>query len=197
MVLIGRVVMKSDPRWYMGIGAVILIWSMWEMSSWTPAVSSMRLGTTTFIQGIAMGFIFVPMNIYTYSTLAQSYRTEGSSILNLIRNVGSAIGVSLTTTILTSSTQVNYNQLGENASPFNRALGQNAASLMLNPQLPLGAENLHGMILQQSLIISYADTFLFMFYASLPVLLVIVTLRKVNLLAPDGDTPPAQMEAME
>jgi hypothetical protein len=36
-----------------------------------------------------------------------------------------------------------------------------------------------------------------MFYASLPVLLVILTLRKVNLLTAGQDTPPSQMEAME
>jgi DHA2 family multidrug resistance protein len=113
-------------------------------------------------------------------------------MINLVRNVGSAVGVSLTTTVLSSSTQVNYNQLAEHASPFNRALGQNAASLMLGPKLPFGAENLSNMILGQSLIISYENTFLFMFYASLPVLAVILTLKKTNLLTA-GQAP--QMEA--
>src|SRR6201996_3321341 len=75
MVIIGRLVVRSDPRWYMGAGSLVLLWTMWEMSSWTPAVSEFTLGMTTFIQGVAMGFIFVPMNMYTYSTLAQSYRT--------------------------------------------------------------------------------------------------------------------------
>ncbi|MBS0276871.1 MAG: DHA2 family efflux MFS transporter permease subunit [Proteobacteria bacterium] len=197
MVIIGRLVMRSDPRYYMGIGSLVLLWTMWEMAGWTPAVSFWTLASITFIQGVAMGFIFVPMNMYTYSTLAQSYRTEGSSILNLVRNVGSAIGVSLTTTVLTNQTQVNYNQLGENATPFNRALSQNAPSLMLGPQLPFGAQNLHGIILEQSTIIAYTDTFLFMFYASLPVLLVILTLRKVNLLTAGQPGQQQHMEAME
>jgi DHA2 family multidrug resistance protein len=192
MVFVGRIVLRSDPRWLMGIGALVLLWSMWEMSGWTPAISFSTLAVTTFIQGVAMGFIFVPMNMYTYSTLAQTYRTDGSSILNLVRNVGSAIGVSLTTTVLSSSTQTNYNQLAEFASPFNRALSQNAPSLMLGPQLPFGAQALSGIIEQQSQIISYGNTFLFMFYASLPVLAVILTLRKTNLLTA-GQAP--QMEA--
>ncbi|HEY2034219.1 MAG TPA: DHA2 family efflux MFS transporter permease subunit [Rhizomicrobium sp.] len=198
MVLVGRVVLRTDPRWLMGVGSLVLLWSMWEMSSWTPAISATTLAATTFIQGVAMGFIFVPMNMYTYSSLAQTYRTDGSSMLNLVRNVGSAVGVSLTTTVLSSSTQVNYNQLAEHASPFNRALAQNAPSLMLGPQLPFGAENLSGIILQQSMIISYANTFLFMFYASLPVLAVILTLKKTNLLtAGQSAPPPSQMEVVE
>jgi DHA2 family multidrug resistance protein len=137
--------------------------------------------------------------MYTYSTLPQSYRTDGSSILNLVRNVGSAIGVSLTTTVLSSSVQVNYNQLAEHASPFNRALGQNAPSLLLGPQTPFGAQAMSGLITQQATIISYANTFLFMFYASLPVLLIILTLRKVDLLKAGqaAKEQPSQMEAME
>jgi MFS transporter, DHA2 family, multidrug resistance protein len=197
MVFVGRIVLRSDPRWLMAFGSLVLLWSMWEMASWTPAVSASVLALTTFIQGVAMGFIFVPMNMYTYSTLAQTYRTDGSSMLNLMRNVGSAVGVSLTTTVLSSSTQVNYNQLAEHASPFNRALGQNAASLMLGPQMPFGAENLSNIILQQSLIISYANTFLFMFYASLPVLFVILTLRKTNLLTAGQTVQQQHAEAME
>ncbi|MBS0274868.1 MAG: DHA2 family efflux MFS transporter permease subunit [Proteobacteria bacterium] len=197
MVFVGRIVMKSDPRWMMGLGAIILLWSMWEMAGWTPAVSMWTLGWTTFIQGIAMGLIFVPLNIYTYSTLPQSFRTEGSSVLNLTRNVGSAIGVSISTTVLADSMQTMYNQLGQNATPFNRALGQNAASLMLNPKLPFGAENLHGIILQQSAIISYGNTFLFMFYASLPVLAVILTLKKTDLLAAGHAAEQEYMEAVE
>jgi hypothetical protein len=63
---------------------------------------------------------------------------------------------------------------------------------MLGPQLPFGAQALSGIIEQQSQIISYGNTFLFMFYASLPVLAVILTLRKTNLLTA-GQAP--QMEA--
>jgi len=54
------------------------------------------------------------------------------------------------------------------------------------------------MILEQSTVIAYTDTFLFMFYASLPVLLVILTLRKVNLLTAGQPGEQQQhMEAME
>ncbi|HUB84589.1 MAG TPA: DHA2 family efflux MFS transporter permease subunit [Rhizomicrobium sp.] len=197
MVFVGRMVMRTDPRWLMGIGSLVLLWSMKEMSSWTPDISSGTLAMTTFIQGVAMGFIFVPSNMYTYSTLAQRYRTEGSSMLNLGRNVGSAIGVSLTTTVLSNSTQTVYSQLAENSSPFNRAFGMNAASLMLGPQTPFGAENLHRLILQQASIVAYSNTFLFMFYASLPVLAIILTLKKTNLLTAAPGASPSRMEAVE
>lgn len=193
MVLVGRIVMRVDTRGLMLLGSLILLWTMWEMKSWTPDVPMLTLGTTTFVQGVAMGFIFVPSNLYTFSTLAQDLRTEGASVLNLARNVGSAIGVSITTSVLTSSSQTVYSQLAAHASPFNRALSVNAPSMLLNPQMPLGAKFFDLMALQQSEIVAYSDTFLFMFYCSFPVLILILLLRKVDLLK--AGRP--QVEAME
>ena len=195
MLFVGRIVMKVDPRGLMAFGASILIWSLWEMSRWTPDIDSQTLAFTTFMQGVGMGFIFVPANIYAFATLPQPLRTDGASIINLVRNVGSAIGVSVTTTVLTSSTQIMYAQLSTHASPFNRALTVNAPSLLLNPQIPLGATMLNGMVLQQATIAAYADVFLLMFYISLPILILIVLLRKTQLLP--SAAPAAEMEAME
>ena len=180
MLFVGRVVMKMDGRILMLIGSLVLLWTMWQMAGWTPDVSSRSLAEITFIQGLSMGLIFVPSNMYTYATLLPHLRTDGSSVVNLARNVGSAVGVSLTTSVLASSTQIMYSQLAEHASPFNRALSQNAPSMLFNPQIPFGVQNLHGIILQQSSIIAYGNTFLFLFFASMPILLVILTLRKTS-----------------
>ena len=42
MLFVGRIVMKVDPRKLMAFGATILIWSLWEMSRWTPDIDSVR-----------------------------------------------------------------------------------------------------------------------------------------------------------
>ena len=55
-----------------------------------------------------------------------------------MRNIGSAIGVSLTTTVLATSVQTIHAQLAGHASPFNRALGVNGPSMYMNPQSLLG-----------------------------------------------------------
>ena len=196
MMVMGRIVMKMDSRLLMVLGGLILLWSMWQMSGWTPDISSGTLSGITFLQGFAMGLVFVPMNLYTYATLPAAHRTTGSSLLSLVRNLGAAIGVSLTATLLTRSTQANYNQLAEHASPFNRILGLNAPSLMLGPQTPFGAQNFSHLILQQSTIIAYANVFLFLFFASIPVLGVILLFRKEDLMAGSG-AGTSRMEAVE
>src|SRR3954471_5374625 len=43
MVLAGRVATRIDPRVAMGGGILCVIWSLWEMTGWTPDVSHARL----------------------------------------------------------------------------------------------------------------------------------------------------------
>ncbi len=182
MLVVGRMAMRLDPRRIMLLGAITLSWSMWEMSSWTPEIDTWTLSITTLIQGMGMGMIFVPSNLYAFSTLPQSFRTDGASAMNLLRNIGSAAGVSITTAVLGAAAQITYAQSSGHANPFNRALGVNAPAMMMNPELPFGLATFHGMVLRNAMIAAYADVFIFMFWASLPVLLVVLSLHKVQLL---------------
>ncbi len=183
MVIAGRLAARVDSRYVMVAGALMMLWSMWDMSAWTPSISPVRLIETTFIQGIGMGFIFVPMNLVAFATLSPIYRTDGSSLINLMRNIGSAIGVSLTTTILANGIQTAHAQMAENASTFNRALGVNGPSLMWNPQIPFGAVQLNNVIEQNAQVVAYANDFLFMLFACIPALFVIFFMRKPPTLA--------------
>ncbi|HKD21500.1 MAG TPA: DHA2 family efflux MFS transporter permease subunit [Rhizomicrobium sp.] len=178
MVVVGRLAMRTDPRFIMATGTLMLLWSMWEMSLWTPSISSWHLIGTTFVQGIGMGMVFVPMNLVAFATLSPLYRTDGSALINLMRNLGSAIGVSITTTFLATCAQTVHSQLAEYANPFNRNLAQNAPSMMWNPQIPFGARALDGIINQNAQVICYANDFLFMFFISLPALLVIFLMKR-------------------
>jgi DHA2 family multidrug resistance protein len=191
MMFAGRMALKIDARFLIGIGTVLLAWSMWEMSGWTPAIDPWTLVWVTFFQGIGMGLVFIPMNLIAFATMPQYLRTDGTAVMNLMRNVGSAIGVSITTTVLTSSIQINHAQLASHVTPFNRALGVNAPSMMWNPQLPFGLQQINGIIEHNAQVIAYANDFLFMFFISLPALAVVMMMKKVHL------APGTKAEVME
>ena len=127
-----------------------------------------------------MGLVFVPMNMVAFATLTPRLRTDGASLTNLTRNIGSAVGVSVTTTVLANSVQTIHSQLSGLASPFNRGLSVNAPSLMMNPQIPFGLANLNGLIEYRAQVQAYANDFLFMFYISLPVFIVIWIMKRPN-----------------
>jgi DHA2 family multidrug resistance protein len=194
MMFAGRLALKFDPRYLMTLGTLLLLWSMWEMSGWTPDISATQLVMVTFVQGIGMGFVFIPMNLVAFATLPSHFRTDASALINLMRNVGSAIGISLTTTILASSTQILHAQMSERINPFNRALGVNAPSMMLNPMLPSGAQAADQLVNYNAQVAAYANDFIFMFFCSLPALVVIFLMKRPTMLP---STQKIELEVME
>ena len=192
MVLAGRFAARFDPRYVMTGGLLLLLWSMFEMSRWTPDIATWWLIVTTFLQGIGMGFVFVPMNLAAFATLPAVFRTDGAALVNLIRNVGAAIGISITTTVLAMSMQIVHSQMAESANPFNRNLATNAPSMFWNLQIPFGMQNLDMMITQNAAVVAYANDFLFMFYISLPSLLVVFLMKR-----PPPVSGPTHIEVME
>ena len=191
MMFAGRLTLKADPRVIMTVGAGLMIWSLWAMTSWTPSVSVSAVSWVTFFQGVGMGLVFVPMNMVAFATLSPQLRTDGAGLTNLVRNIGSAIGVSLTSSILASSIQTIHAQLSGHASVFNRALGVNGPSLMMNPQIPFGLANLNSLIEYRAQVQAYANDFLFMFVISLPVFAVIWLMKRPSFAA--GATPKTEV----
>src|SRR6202012_2262433 len=167
MMFAGRMALKFDPRVLMTFGTALMAWSLWSMSHWTPQIAVSSLVLTTAVQGFGMGFVFVPMNLVAFATLAPKFRTDGTGLTNLMRNIGSAIGVSLTTTILAYSVQMIHSQNIRFGTMFNRAPGVNGESLMMSPQIPFGLQGLNSLIEYRAEVQAYANDFLFMFYISL------------------------------
>jgi DHA2 family multidrug resistance protein len=191
MMFAGRLTMKVDPRLIMTAGAAALAWSMWQTMYWTPGVSVAAIAGVTFIQGVGMGLVFVPMNMLAFATLSPQLRTDGAGLSNLMRNIGSAIGVSLTSSILASSVQTIHSQLASHASVFNRALGVNGPSLMMSPQIPFGLANLNSLIEYRAQVQAYSNDFYFMFLVSLPVFAIIWLMRRPSFTA--GTTPKIEV----
>jgi len=194
MLFAGRMAMKFDARYIMSFGMVLLLWSMFEMSRWTPDITPWSLITTTFIQGIGMGFVFVPMNLVGFATLSPIYRTDGSALINLIRNVGSAFGISVTTTVLAEAVQRAHSQMSESVNMFNRNLTVNGPALMWDPMIPFGAQQINQIVDRNAQIVGYANDFLFMFFISLPALVVIFLMRRPAMIP---GAPAPKLEVME
>jgi hypothetical protein len=53
-------------------------WSFYAMTGWTPDVSQTTIIIVGVIQGIGLGFIFVPLSVVTLSTLSSELRAEAA-----------------------------------------------------------------------------------------------------------------------
>lgn len=177
MLIAGRISDRLDARKVMFFGVVLLAYSFWDMAFWTPDIDRVTLIWVTMIQGAGLGFIFIPMQVMAFATLNPALRTDGSAIMSLVRNMGSALGVSLVATMLARNAQIAHAQIAESVTPFNRALQTHGAYFLYNPVTPRGRAALNGEITQQALKIAYANDFLLMFWITLPVLVLPFLMR--------------------
>ena len=130
------------------------------MTFWTPDISEWSVISVGFVQGISIGFLAIPINIIAFATLPAAIRTEATSIYSLMRNLGSAIGISITGALLETNTQVNHAIMAADVTPFNRALQSGAAARFWNPATRCTAlVMLNEEITRQAQIIAYIDDF--------------------------------------
>ena len=192
IMISGRMSNRMDPRLLVGAGLLLECWSFWEMTTWTPDVSVQHIITTIFIQGAGLGLVFTPLQVLAFATLAPSLRTEGASLFSLARNVGAAIGVSVTTSLLAHNAQILHEQIGALVTPFNRALqAGGAVHRFLSPETAHGAALLNRIIDHQAQIIGYNNDYVLMTMTTLPALLLLLFMRRPRAAAATAEMQPA------
>jgi MFS transporter, DHA2 family, multidrug resistance protein len=131
MLIAGRLSNKVDARLLMAFGIVVLSWSLYRMTDWTPAVSETTMVANTILQGAGLGFVFIPLQVIAFATLDPALRTEGTPLLSLLRNVGGAIGISVTGAMVTQIGQIEHSVLTGYITPLSREF-QNAEIIAYN-----------------------------------------------------------------
>jgi DHA2 family multidrug resistance protein len=176
-LICGRVMGRVSARLLVGIGFVVGAYALREMTLFTPDIPESTVITTGFIQGISIGFLAIPINIIAFATLPAATRTEATSIYSLMRNLGSAIGISITGALLQTNTQVNHAMIAADVSPFNRALQTGAASRFWDLGSLHGIALLDQEISRQARIIAYIDDFKLMLVLAVVVLPLLLFVR--------------------
>ena len=179
MFVASRLGMKVDQRKIMAAGLLVLGWAMYEMSNWTPDVTQGEMMMALVLQGFSIGLVFNPMSVMAYTTLSPALRGEGTALQSLARNIGAAIGISVTSTSLTRGIQVTHADIAAGVTPFERSLQQgDYAARVLNPLTRHGAAMLDAMIDHQAQIIAFNNDFRMMLLTIVPPLLLLFFLRR-------------------
>lgn len=195
MLLSGRLAARFDPRVVMAGGILALSWSMWEMTGWTPDVAQWKIVVTIIVQGAGLGSVFLPLQLLAFATLPGQYRTDGTSLFSLFRNLGAAVGVSVTSAVLAHNTQALHAVIGAHVTPFNRALQDGGPiSRAWNPASAHGAALLDQVVNQQAQIVAYIDDYKMMIFTTLPSLLLLLLMRRPKLAVGSPADTHAAME---
>jgi DHA2 family multidrug resistance protein len=174
----GQMMGKIDTRVLIATGLILYSASLWMMSGWSLEMDYWPIVISGFIQGLGMGFAFMPLNSLAFGTLSHVYRTEGASLLNLMRSIGQSAGISVMAVLLARNVQTAHADLAGHVT--RTAI----------PTLDLGALDRFGglsdtvfvmadaMINKQAAMIAYIDDFRLMAWVGLLVMPLVLLLRK-------------------
>jgi DHA2 family multidrug resistance protein len=179
-MIVGRFVGRVDTRLLLAIGLGFSAWSFYIMTGWTPDVSEREIVVAGLVQGAGFGVLFVPMSAVTLSTLAPEDRADGASVFSLSRSLGSSIGISIFTALLTTNTEINHADISANVTAVNRAFQDPGIAQLLSPFTAAGRAALDALITQQAQVIAYIDDYKLLLIATLALFALLVIFKKTR-----------------
>ena len=168
MPFVGRLLGIFQPRWLVVVGLVILSVGMYQLSSLNLQTSFWTFVLTWSISRTGMPFLFVPINVMAFAYVPREKTNNATGLINLTRNLGGSVGISMVTAVQTRFAQVSQNNLVGNLNPLNPAY--NSQLQHLQGALQAAGSNsvqaaaqahaiLYGDVVRHSAMLAYIDVF--------------------------------------
>ena len=191
MSIAGQLLGRVDARWLVGSGLLIAAYSLYQMSQWSLMMGAWPVVVSGLVQGLGMGLIFIPLNTMAFATLGPAHRTDGASLLNLVRSVGASVGISLVTTLLGANTQRSHEDLVAHITSSAVPLIDPSTSDRLGALGASAMAMVNAEINRQAAMVAYIDDFWAMMWVTLLSVPLVILLRP-----PARDAPKASAADM-
>jgi DHA2 family multidrug resistance protein len=129
------------------------------MTGWTDQTGVPEIVIISIIQGFGFGLVFVPLSTVSFLTLPNHLRTDGTSMLTLMRNVASSVGISIVIAQLTEGSRRVYAVLSQNVNPFNHAMQMPNVAGMIDMNTDTGRAMADAMVGIQAQIIAFSQDY--------------------------------------
>jgi DHA2 family multidrug resistance protein len=159
MMLVGKMLRYIEARTLIVAGLGLTCLSLFYMTGWTDQTGVPEIVTLSIVQGFGFGLVFVPLSTVAFLTLPNHLRTDGTSMLTLMRNVASSIGISVVIAQLTEGSRRVYAILSEHVNPFNHALQMPDVTGMINMNTDQGRAMADVMVGLQAQIIAFSQDY--------------------------------------
>jgi len=147
------------PRYLILTGLAGIIFTLYEMTGFNLQVTQFIIIWTGFVQGAALGLIFVPISTLTFASLDASQRTEASGVFGLVRTIGNSLGISIVASALATNVQREHAVLTEHITEFNSLLHDPGPSRFWDLASPQGLAFLEGEVSRQATQVAYISDF--------------------------------------
>jgi DHA2 family multidrug resistance protein len=199
-------VTRVDQRLMLAFGCLLNAVSLYMMTSLTLGMDYWALAGPRFLQGFAVGFIFVPMSTLTLATIPRNKLVNATAVYSMARNVGGSTGIAVATTLLAQRSQFHQATLVSHVTAFDpetqarltrwashfAAVGSDAFTAQRQAVAMLYRETV-----TQAQLMAYADDFwlLAVMFAAVPLLLPLMRRIRMERPSPAGPAAPERSRA--
>jgi DHA2 family multidrug resistance protein len=190
MFLVGRLSSKVQPKYLIMVGALFCATSMYEMTNAYTDLGFWYLAHTRMLLGFGLPLIFVPIMTASYYGLPPGKTGQASALMNVARNIGGSIGISIVSNVLAHREQFHQSRLAESVIP-STVQYQNTLSHVTNYFVAQGSTLVQAQqqavnwigtqITTQAAFLGYVDAFWVLTLISLSAVPLALTLRKIKL----------------
>jgi DHA2 family multidrug resistance protein len=166
--LVGWLLARYHARWLVIFGLLTLSVGMFQL-----AYINLTTGFWTFvyvwmISRGGLAFLFVPINVVAFSFVPKERMNSATGLINLARNIGGSVGISLVTTLQARLAQMHQTNLVSHLTPLNprywtalhglsSVLGAHGSSVII--AMRQSQILLYDELLRQSAMLAFIDVF--------------------------------------
>jgi DHA2 family multidrug resistance protein len=178
MPIAGRLVTRIQPKYLMATGLGITAFSMFYLTGFDTNVDFRHLAWLRAVQCIGLPLFFIPLNTIAYSNLPAGKNNNASAMMNLMRNLGGGIGISVASTMLVRRAQMHQDRLSANSTryfpPFAHYMNSIGGFTQKN------IVGFYGAVQQQATMLAFLDVFKTMGIGCLVVISLVLLLKGVK-----------------
>jgi DHA2 family multidrug resistance protein len=182
MPLVGALSVRVDARWLVAVGFISMAISLYILTGINLQIDFWRGMMLRVYQCIGLAFLFIPLNTLAYAGAAQEDNNQISGLVNLMRNVGGSVGISLAAAMIIERAQLHQARLVSSVTSYDpamRAAIRNLAHQFTHAGISSADATAHARaqiyagVQGQALTLAYIDVFylLAVMSAALPLLL--------------------------
>jgi DHA2 family multidrug resistance protein len=178
MPVAGKLVNKVTPKILMAFGLLMTAGSMFYLTGFNTLVSFEHVVWVRIFQCIGLPLFFIPLNTIAYGNLPPGKNNHASALMNLMRNLGGGIGISVASTLLIRRTQLHQERLSSTAThfyqPFVHFMESTGGFTSRN------VVGFYGSLQRQATMLAYLDIFKIMGIGCLVVIVLLLAMRRVK-----------------
>jgi DHA2 family multidrug resistance protein len=187
--IVGRLIARVDARWLVGFGFLITALALFHMTTIYPGIDFRTAVLYRVYVSFGLAFLFVPINTASYVGVPAAKNNEVSAMINLARNLGGSVGISLATTLIARRSQLHQSRLVEHVTRFDPAVRASVARIAGRMVAEGAAAStatrralavIYGLVIQRATTLAFIDTIWFLGFLSACMLPLVLLMRRTR-----------------